>query len=126
MSRHRHEIPTHLNVEDKAFYGFSARQIMYVTVGLSGSYALWNQWPGIPVPFRLTLIGLCLVLTLILTLVRPHGRSLDEWAVVALHYRAIPRISIWRPHAPVPPDRSSTTGDWEELTPRIDWREEPR
>lgn len=124
MSRHRHEIPTHLNVEDKAFYGFSARQVMYVTVGLSGSYTLWNQWPGIPVPFRLTLIGLCLVLTLILTLVRPHSRSLDEWAVVALHYRAMPRVSIWRPCEPAPPDRSSATGDWEELTPRLDWREE--
>ena len=55
MSRHRHEIPTHLNVEDKAFYGFSARQVMYVTVGLSGSYALWNQWPGVPLLLRLTL-----------------------------------------------------------------------
>lgn len=124
MSRHRHEIPTHLNVEDKAFYGFSARQVMYLTVGLSGSYGLWNQWSGVPVPVRIALIGACLVVTFILTLVHPHGRSLDAWTVVAVHYLAQPKISVWRPREPASHYQQSAADDWEELTPQLTWREE--
>ena len=32
MPRRRHEIPTHLNVEDKAFVGLSVRQLMNLIV----------------------------------------------------------------------------------------------
>lgn len=126
MPRHRHEIPTHLNVEDKAFYGFSARQVMYLTAGLSLSYGLWNQWPGVPIPLRITLIGVCLAATLILTLVRPHGRSLDAWAVVAVHYLVLPKVSVWRPPQPATDDQDATDGDWEELTPRLTWQGDMR
>ena len=28
VTTERHEIPTHLNVEDRAFYGLSVRQVM--------------------------------------------------------------------------------------------------
>jgi hypothetical protein len=34
----RHEIPTHLNVGDKAFVGLTMRQLMTVAVGLGLSY----------------------------------------------------------------------------------------
>ena len=44
----RHEIPTHLDVEDRAFYGLTARQVMWLTVGCAGGYGLWAQWPDLP------------------------------------------------------------------------------
>ena len=36
MAAARHEIPTHLNAEDRAFYGLTARQLMWLTVGCAG------------------------------------------------------------------------------------------
>ena len=97
MSQQRHELPTHLNVEDKAFVGLSVRQLMNLIVGLSTAYAIWNDWPSLPLPVRATLAGACLLAALALTLVRPGGRPLEEWAFVALHYLATPKTSVWRP-----------------------------
>lgn len=123
MPRQRHEIPTHLNVEDKAFYGFSARQVMYLIVGLSGGYSIWTQWAALPVPIRVALIALWVAGALILALVRPHGRSLDEWAFVALHYLAAPKASVWRPREGEPEKAAELHRGWEELSPRLAWRE---
>ena len=61
MARRRHEIPTHLNVEDKAFVGLSVRQLMNLIVGLSTAYALWNDWPDLPLPVRAGLAVVCLL-----------------------------------------------------------------
>lgn len=123
MPRQRHEIPTHLNVEDKAFYGFSARQVMYLIVGLSGGYSFWTQWPALAVPIRVTLIALWLVGALILALVRPHGRGLDEWAFVGLHYLAAPKASVWRPCVEESENGGAPDRAWEELSPRLAWQE---
>lgn len=123
MSRHRHEIPTHLNVEDKAYYGFSARQVMYLIVGLSIGYSIWNQLAGLPAPIRITLIAVCVAVAVIFALVRPHGRSLDEWAFVAFHYVAAPKLSIWRPREPDVQEVSALDREWEELNPRLAWQE---
>ena len=122
--RHRHEIPTHLGIEDKAFYGLTARQVMYLIVGLSASYALWNHWPHLPLLLHAGLSTIPLLLGLTFALVRPHGRGLDAWAFVALHYLAMPKLSVWRPG-----ERRSDGGElsqpgWEELTPQLSWREE--
>jgi len=124
MAQQRHEIPTHLNVEDRAFYGLTIRQVMYLTIGLSSGYGLWNQWPALPIILRGGLVALCLALALTFALVRPHGRSLDEWAFVALHHAAIPKASVWRPREPDLSDWDTSTSDWEELTPRLMWTEE--
>ena len=61
MPRRRHEIPTHLNVEDKAFIGLSVRQLMNLIVGLSTAYAIWNGWPVLPLPVRAAVAGACSV-----------------------------------------------------------------
>ena len=66
MSHQRHEIPTHLNVEDKAFYGLSVRQVMYLTVGISGAYALWNNWPDLSFGIRVAIALVCVVAALLL------------------------------------------------------------
>jgi len=126
MAQQRHEIPTHLNVEDRAFYGLTIRQVMYLTIGLSGGYALWNQLPAFPVILRGGPAVLCLVLALTFALLRPHSRSLDEWAFVALHHAAIPKASVWRPREPEVSDSQEYFSDWEELTPHLAWTEEER
>ncbi len=122
MPRRRHEIPTHLNVEDKAFLGLSARQLMNLIVGLSTAYAIWNDWPSLPIPVRAGLAGASLILAIVLTLARPGGRPLEEWAFVALHYLATPRLSVWRPREPDVAEWRPSHGAWEELDARLSWQ----
>jgi hypothetical protein len=122
--RPRHEIPTHLGVEDKAFYGLTARQVMYLMVGLSAGYALWNAWPHLPLALHAGLSAVPLVLGLIFALIRPHGRGLDAWAFVALHYLALPKLSVWRPGDYGSGGHEPSQPGWEELTPQLSWREE--
>jgi hypothetical protein len=126
MARHRHEIPTHLNVEDKAFFGLSVRQVMELTVGLSTSYWLWNQWPGSAPGLRLGLASACLVIALALALVRPAGRGLEEWAFVLLHYALTPRASVWWPAGLDEAAESPAAVGWEEIAPGLGWQEMPR
>ncbi len=122
MPRRRHEIPTHLNVEDKAFIGLSVRQLMNLIVGLSTAYAIWNDWPGLPLPVRAAMAGACLIVALALTLIRPGGRPLEEWAFVALHYLATPKTSVWRPREPDPAAWRPGLGVWEALDARLSWQ----
>jgi hypothetical protein len=124
MTRQRHEIPTHLNVEDKAFFGLSVRQVMYLTSGLAGAYALWSQWPDLPAVARLGPAAACVLQALAFALVRPRGRGLEEWAFVALHYAATARASVWRPREPDPADWRPSGARWEELAPRLAWEGE--
>src|SRR5919197_6313144 len=97
MVRRAHEIPTHLNVEDKAFFGLSVRQLSCLIVGASSAYGLWNQWPELPLGLRAGLSAACLLVGLALALVRPGARGLEEWAFVLLHYATMPKRSVWRP-----------------------------
>ena len=53
----RHEIPTHLNVEDKAFAGLTMRQLMTVAIALALAYGAASE-PPLPVPVRLIAAGL--------------------------------------------------------------------
>jgi hypothetical protein len=125
MTTRRHEIPTHLNVEDRAFYGLSARQIMYLTVGATLSYGLWNQTSELLFAARIALAALCLAIATTLALVRPGGRGLEEWAFVALRYVSVPRSSVWRPCEPDLTSLRLGPEDWQELTPRVAWTPEP-
>jgi hypothetical protein len=113
-----------LNVENRAFYGLSARQIMYLTVGATLSYGLWNQTSDLLFAARIALAVLCLGFATALALVRPDGRGLEEWAFVALHYVAVPRSSVWRPREPDPTSLRPGPEDWQELTPRVAWTPE--
>ncbi len=122
MPRRRHEIPTHLNVEDKAFVGLSVRQLMNLIVGLSTAYAIWNDWPGLSIPVRAGLAAACLIVAVVMTFVRPGGRPLEEWAFVGLHFLATPKLSVWRPREPDVADWRPGHGTWEELDARLSWQ----
>ncbi len=125
VASQRHEIPTHLNVEDRAFYGLTARQLMWLTVGCAGGYGLWTQWPGLPAGPRLALAAVCVALAVVLALVRPHRRGLEEWAFAALHYAAVPRRSVWRPREPELAAWRPSGPRWAELAPHVSWRPAP-
>ncbi len=125
MPRFPHEIPTHLDVEDKAFFGLKLRQAMYLMSGLASSYGvLTGDWPPAPM-LRLVLALFGFLGAAALALIQPLGRGLDEWAIVALRYCATPRHHVWR--AIAPNARSDhQTADWAELAPGVRWRVEGR
>ena len=123
MSLIRHEIPTHLNVEDKALFGLSVRQVMFLTVGLSLAYGLWNQLPDLILPLRLGLAALAFIPLVAVALLRPGGRPLEEWVFVAIHYAVVPRSSSWRPREPSLAEWRLQGSDWESLKPEPVWKE---
>ena len=116
----RHEIPTHLNVEDKAFFGLSVRQTMNLTAGIAGTYGLWNQWPTLPVAVRGVLAAASLALGLVMTLVRVYGRGLDQWVFVLLHYLMTPKTSLWRARPASRPEEGAAAA-WEDISPEVAW-----
>ena len=121
MSGLRHEIPTHLNVEDKAMLGLTVRQFMELMAGLAGTYGLWNQWPQLPLAIRAVLTGLSLLMTLGCTLVRPGGRGMEEWLFVVLEYVCVPKLTVWRPREPELAEWWPAQPRWEELSPQLAW-----
>jgi hypothetical protein len=106
----RHEIPTHLNVEDKAFAGLTMRQLMTVAVGLALAYGAASE-PPVPFPVRLALAGIVLAGTAVLTLWRPGGRPLEDWAFVLLRYWSVPRVAVWHPRGTSEGEREFQSGD---------------
>jgi hypothetical protein len=122
MVKH-HEVPTHLDVEDKVLLGLSVRQFLYLLVGSSAAYTLWEQ-PALMEPLRLGLVTASVCLTLAFALLRPAGRTLEEWLAAALVYAASARCSTWRPREPDPADWLPSSGGWHELTPSLNWAED--
>ena len=119
----RHEIPTHLNVEDKAFAGLTMRQLMTVAVGLALAYGAASE-PPVPVSVRLVIAGIVLAGTAVLTLWRPGGRPLEDWAFVLLRYWSLPRVAIWRPRRTNEEERELQSGDrYEVILPEMEARQ---
>ena len=118
-----HEIPTHLNVQDRLFLGLTARQALFLMVGLSAGYGLWEQWPTLPTPLRMGLAGACVLVAAVFALWQPGRRPIEEWCFAALHYAATPKASVWRPRDPTA-DTAHGDRPWQELDgpPRLAWR----
>src|SRR2546423_9283486 len=115
--RHHHEVPTHLNVEDKIVLGLSVRQFLYMLVGSSASYTLWQQATATGDVVRVSLVALSLAATLAFALLRPGGRPLEEWLAAFLVFAAAPRQAVWRPGGPGPADRRLQGASWQGLAP---------
>jgi hypothetical protein len=118
VTTERHEIPTHLNVEDRAFYGLSVRQVMYLTGGFSLGYSLWTQWGDALPELRIAMAVTCALVAIILALVRPAGRGFEEWAFVVLRYLVIPHRARWSPAELDLSAWRSADDRWVELAPR--------
>jgi hypothetical protein len=126
MSTTPHEVPTHLNVEDKVLLGLTVRQFLYLLVGSSASYALWEQTVALGETGRIGSVAVCVCTTLAFALVRPAGRALEEWLVAALVFAASPRQSTWQPREPLAADWRPGGAGWQELAPSPVWADEDR
>ena len=124
MTRHHHEIPTHLNVEDKVVLGLSVRQLLYLLVGSSASYTLWQHAVAAGEGVRIALVALSLATTLAFALLRPAGRPLEEWLVALLVFAAAPGRAVWQPREPDPADWRLPGATWQELAPSLAWAED--
>ncbi|MGI9148534.1 MAG: PrgI family protein [Chloroflexota bacterium] len=121
MTNKHHEVPTHLDVEDRVLFGLTVRQFLYLLVGSSASYAVWDQTLWLADTLRAVCVVVCLATTLAFALVRPDGRSLEEWAVAALMYVAVPRRAVWQPAEPRPAEWLPAAASWQELAPSLAW-----
>ena len=92
----RHEIPTHLNVEDRAFLGLTVRQLLTAAVGLALAYGAVSDLPA-PLTIRLVIGVLVLFGSAALALWRPACRPVEDWGFVLLRYWLTPRVAVWRP-----------------------------
>lgn len=95
----RHEIPTHLAVEDRLLAGLTMPQLLVLLVGGCAGYGAWQGAGFLPATARLTLAGAALAVCAAAALFRPHGQSLLAWTLVVLRYLALPRVCLWRASA---------------------------
>ena len=95
--RDRHEIPTHLAVDDQLLMGLTAGQVLVVLTGWTVLLVLWQRTDGLPTTVRVVGIGCLAVAVVVLAALRPQGRGLAAWSLLLLRYWALPKVSIWRP-----------------------------
>ena len=94
-----YELPTHLQVEDTLLAGLTARQLVRLMLGASLAYGLWDQAVWLPDEVRLPLAIALAILGVLVALVQPAGRPLDQWLLAGLLFVALPRRLVWRPGA---------------------------
>lgn len=104
----RHEIPTHLSVEDTILAGMTMRQTLLVTFGGVFAYGGWLRLHWVVLALRWPLALLPIVFGLAFAFIRPAGRPLEQWLMLRARYALIPKIFTWRrrriggAHAPTP------------------------
>jgi len=95
----RHEVPTHLHVEDRVFFGFMT--VRHVLVLAGGCFFAMGAVLSPPLPLPEFLRYLCAVIigaaTLAVAFVEPDGRKMEEWLLAFVRYQLTPRIAVWRP-----------------------------
>jgi hypothetical protein len=124
MRARHHEIPTHLDVEDKLVFGLTARQFLYVLVGSSLAYGLWEQAATAPSPLRVAVTAACLVVAAALALLRPFGRPLEEWLLASVLFFGSPRSSTWQSEEPDAASWRPVVVNWQDLAPSMVWADE--
>lgn len=122
----RHEIPTHLDVEDRLLGPLTTRDALSLLVGASAAYGAWttSAWPAWA---RAILAGGASLGALLLALVKIHGRPLDGWLGAGLVYLGLAKRTAWRPRAPRTPRLHRAPGArWRPYPLRLRWRVPPR
>jgi hypothetical protein len=118
-----YELPTHLEVEDVLIAGLTARQLVRLLVGASLAYGVWDQVVWLPDLVRVGLAAAIAVAGLLIALVQPGGRSLDQWLLAALVFVALPRRLTWRSSGALglACDRRREQSGWAELPLQAAW-----
>lgn len=118
----RHEIPTHLDVEDTLLGPLTTRDALYVLVGVSAAYGIGTN-PALPSALRLALAGIIALGALLFALVKIQGRPFEEWLFATLVYLGQPKRSVWKLHVH-PYDSAHPGADvhWHSYQPRLRWR----
>jgi len=119
-----HEVPTHLNVEDRVVFGLTVRQFLYMLVGSSATYTMWDQSVSLSLALRVSMAFICVSITLGFALLRPADRPLEEWLAAAAVYFASARSSTWQPREPDPGSWRTAGASWQELAPALSWAED--
>src|SRR5262245_43345956 len=124
MRASQHEIPTHLNVEDKLLFGLTMRQFLYLLVGSSAAYSLWDQTLLLPQLLHVGLPGACLLTAAALALLQPLGGPLEAWWLAGALFTATARRATWCVPEPDVADWRPPTSAWQELAPDLVWADE--
>ena len=95
-----YELPTPLQVEDNLLLGLTARKLVRLAVGASRAYDVWDVSAALPTGVRLALTGCLVVSGLLLALLQPGGRSLDQWVLAFMVFAIVPRRRLWRASTP--------------------------
>jgi PrgI family protein len=92
----RHEVPTHLEVEDKPFFGLNMQQFVTAFVGLVSVGVLYNYiltWT--PLVIRIAICLFLGLMVLAVVLIRPSGMSLSDWIWLRLDYLVQPKVAFF-------------------------------
>ena len=93
MPVQRHEVPTHLNIEDNAFAGLTMRQLMVAIIGLALAYSAMSEAP-LPLVVRLAARATVLLMTAAIALWQPADRSLEAVPPMVICRSAVTRRAI--------------------------------
>jgi hypothetical protein len=91
-------------------------------VGASLGYGgVWDQAVWLPSDVRLGLAVTIAMIGVLVALLQPGGRPLDQWLLAGLLFVVLPRRLVWRPGITVPRLPSREQSDWAELALRPGW-----
>ena len=118
-----YEVPTHLQVEDALIAGLTPRQILRLAAGASLAYGVWDQLTFLPAGPRAGAAITVAAIGLLIALVQPGGRPLDQWALAALVFTVSPKQWRWTVREPSTEasDTQSPEDDWADIAPPIGW-----
>ncbi len=110
-----YELPTHLQVEDELIAGLTARQLLRLMIGASLAFGLWDRAVWLPQEVRLSLAAVLAAAGVLLALLQPGGRPLDQWLLAGLLFIVLPRRLVWRAGAMQQRQPSHEQAGWAEL-----------
>lgn len=92
-----YDLPTHLDQEDRPYWGLTLRQFVLTAGSLLGAFCVVQLLPSVAFPLRLGLAAALVAMCITLAFVQPAGRSLLAWLQILDAYRRTPRLVTWQP-----------------------------
>ena len=118
-----YEVPTHLQVEDTLIGGLTPRQLLRLLAGASLAYGIWDQGAVLPPSARLGLASVVALGGVLIALLQPGGRPLDQWLFAALCYALQKHQWVWcvDEHDLAVWPAPDEVGAWADLAPPVGW-----